>query len=493
MSYLVIDFGTSSCRASIVSSRGVIKSTSRETVEVSVNGSEVEINTDYIWNTVISVIDHELCKNPKEIIEAIGVSAMLGYVFLDVQDKPVRPAIIWMDNRAVNEARDIEKIFGINGLYKKTGRRLSPELLAPKLLWLRNNETETYHRITTVIGLKDEIVRRLTGVVQTDIIHLNYSFLYNVNSCKIDDSIVSALNIDKDLFPEGKYAYEIAGNISKRCMDITGLKEGIPVVSGSTDGTTAMYGGGILDRKKSVLVSGTTDVFMMIADKMKPDPNCILSINNGMLKGTFAVGGAMGMSGGALKRVLDLFNMDYSDMIEKLVNTSPGADGLLFTPGLTGERAPYWAENFNGSLVGLNLSHKAEDVVRALFEGASYRLFRLIQVMEENGLVPEEINVVGGGSEIDIYNQIRADITGIPIVGLEHTEATTLGTAVFCHIGIGDSINPAETGMEWIKPKKVFNPDTTKRKFYLQQSKIFERYIKQTIDIQNDLKEGLIL
>lgn len=493
MSYLVIDFGTSSCRASIVTSRGIIKSTSRVKVEVSVNGSEAEINTDYIWNTVISVIEQELYKNPNEIIEAIGVSAMLGYVFLDVRDRPVRPAIIWMDNRAVKEARHIEKTFGINGLYKKTGRRLSPELLAPKLLWIRNNEAETYHRINRVIGLKDEIVRKLTGVVQTDIIHLNYSYLYNVNSGTIDESIVSALNIDKDLFPDGQSAYEIVGDISKGCMEITGLKQGIPVVSGSTDGTTAMYGGGILDRKRSVLVSGTTDVLMMLAEKMKPDPNCILSINNGMLKGSFAIGGAMGMSGGALRKVLELFNADYSDTILKLENTSPGADGLIFTPGLTGERAPYWAENFKGSLVGLNLSHKSEDVVRALFEGATYRLFRLIQVMKENGLEPEAINIVGGGSEIDIYNQIRADITGIPIVSLKHTEATTLGAAVFCHIATGDNTNPAKTGMEWIKPNKIFTPNLSRRDFYLQRADIFERYIEQTMNIQNELKEGLIL
>jgi len=275
------------------------------------------------------------------------------------------------------------------------------------------------------------------------------------------------------------------------CGKQTGLQTGIPVVCGSTDGTTAMYGGGILDPGKAVLVSGTTDVMMMLSDQINLDPECILSINNGMLKNSFAVGGAMGTSGGALRKILDLFNWDYEETIGKLNDTLPGADGLLFTPGLSGERAPYWDENFRGSLIGLKLSHRAEDVVRALFEGASFRLNKLISIMIKNGLKPESINIVGGSAEIDIYNQIRADITGIPVVSLEHSEATTLGAAVFCRMGIGNALDIADVSREWIKPRHIYMPDNDKKEIYQNLAGIFESCIDQTSNIHNGLKEGI--
>jgi xylulokinase len=491
MSYLIIDFGTSSCRASIVTPEGVIISSSRKAVEVEVNGTKAEIKTDYAWDTVKTVVKQELNKNPKVIIDAIGVSSMLAYVFLDADNRPLRQSIIWMDNRAGEEAAEINNLFDIKELYRKTGRRLSPELLAPKLLWLQKHEKENFSRIRKIIGLKDEIVRRLTGIIQTDIVHLNYSLLYNVKTGQIDDDIVSALKINKDILPEGKSAEELAGTVSKACEKQTGLKTGIPVVCGSTDGTTAMYGGGILDPGKAVLVSGTTDVLMMLSDQMNLDSDCTLSINNGMLKNSFAVGGAMGTSGGTLRKILDLFNWDYEETIAKLYDTRPGADGLLFTPGLSGERAPYWAENFRGSLVGLNLSHRAEDVVRALFEGASFRLKKLLLIMQNSGLKPDSINVVGGGSEVDIYNQIRADITGIPVVSLEHSEATTLGAAVFCRMGIGEALNITDVGREWIKSRQTYMPDNDKKDKYQNLADIFENCIDKMRNIHNDLKEGI--
>ena len=490
MSYLVIDFGTSSCRASVVSRDGEIISRSREAVEVSVKGFSAEVDTEYVWRTVVRVIRKEIDNHPNEKIDAVGVSSMLGYVFLDGNNEPVRPSIIWMDNRSGAEADEIEELFKDNELYNKTGRRVSPELLAPKILWLRKNEEANYKRLKKVIGLKDEIVRRLTGNVGTDFAHLNYTFLYNIISRRIDEDIASVLKIDKDLFPEGKSAEEIVGFISLESSRSTGLTPGIPVINGSSDGTTAMYGGGILEPGKAVLVSGTTDVLMTKTDHKIDDKSCTLSINNAMTAGSYVVGGAMGLSGGTLNRVTKLFNWNIKEIIGKVKKIRPGSEGLLFTPGLSGERAPYWAENFAGSIVGLNINHEPEHIVRALFEGISFRILRLIRIMNSNGLNPESVNVVGGGSAIEVFNQIRADITGLPVVSLKDTEATSLGTAVFCRKGIENLSSLEEASRGWIHPSRVYQPDLKLTERYLERYKIFDSYIETTMEIHNSLKEG---
>ncbi len=491
MSYLVIDFGTSSCRASIVSSQGQVVSRSKEFVEVDVQGSSAEVDTDYVWSIVVRVINHEIKKNPNEIIDAVGVSSMLGYVFLDSNNKPIRPAFIWMDNRAGVEANEIRELFSDDYLYRKTGRRISPELLAPKILWLRRNEEVNYKRVKKIIGLKDEIVRRLTGMVGTDYAHLNYTYLYNISSGEIDEEICSVLNINKDLFPPGNSAEEIAGYISDECSLRTGLKAGTTVITGSSDGTAAMYGGGILEQGKAVLVSGTTDVLMMKTEKIIHDKSSVLSINNGMVPDSYVAGGAMGMSGGTLDRLFKLFNWNFKDIVERVKDIRPGADGLLFTPGFTGERAPYWAENFKGSLVGFGLNHKPEHIVRALFEGISFRILGLIQVMNINGINPESVNIVGGGSSVEVFNQIRSDVTGLPLISLEDSEATSLGTAIFCKKGIERNITFLEASSGWMSIKKVYYPDPELHEFYIGRLAIFERYIKNTRELQNSLKEGL--
>ncbi len=489
MSYLVIDFGTSSCRASIVSPKGLIISQSREPVEIMVAGSSAEIDTDLVWTTVQRVIRAEAAKHPDEQIDAVGVSAMLGYVFLDSENTPLRPAFIWMDNRARAEADEILQVFTEDELYRKTGRKMSPELLAPKILWLRKHEPELSGKMRKIIGLKDEIIRRLTGSVQTDYAHLNYSLLYNVHRGVLDEEIISALKISADLFPPAHVSTDIVGAVSKECGQQLGLKAGIPVVSGSSDGTTAMYGGGILEKDRAVLVSGTTDVLMTLAPEEVEDHTGILSLNTGMVKGTYAIGGVMGLSGGTLHRIGNLFQWKLDELIEKVRRVRPGAGGLIFVPGLSGERAPYWKENITGSLIGLTLAHQPEHVLRALFEGTSFRIRKLMQILKKNGLVPRVINIVGGCSGIDIWNQIRADVTGLEVVRLSETEATSLGTALFCRTGIGESSNLKQATTDWIRADRVYQPVPENHAEYLKFAEIFEKYIRISEEIYDGLRE----
>lgn len=110
---------------------------------------------------------------------------MLGWVFLDLHGDSVRPAIIWMDNRTDKEIDTIKRVMPEKDIYMKTGRKLLPELLAPKLLWLKKNEGSVFRKIRHVVGLKDEIVRKLTGIIQTDFAHMNYTLLYNIKEKKL--------------------------------------------------------------------------------------------------------------------------------------------------------------------------------------------------------------------------------------------------------------------------------------------------------------------
>ena len=176
MNFLVVDCGTSVCRASVISGKGDILSMSRRQIRIDhPRPSFAEIDSGYLWHQVQKVITSEVEKHPDITFDAVGVSTMLGYVLLDKTPVPLMPAIIYMDNRAVAEIVEIQQLFSEEELFAITGRRASPLLLAPKIKWLSKNRPDVIKKLDRIIGLKDEIVRRLTGDIQTDFAHLDYS------------------------------------------------------------------------------------------------------------------------------------------------------------------------------------------------------------------------------------------------------------------------------------------------------------------------------
>jgi xylulokinase len=490
MSYLVIDVGTSGCRAAVVSDNGEIVSQSR--CQISIDHplpSFAEINTDRLWQQVCRVIRDEIEKHPGITFDAVGASAMLGYVFLDKAGCPLMPAIIYADNRATAEIEEIRRLFSDEKFFAITGRQPSPLLLAPKLMWLAKHRPDTAKKLNCIIGLKDDIIRRLTDSIQTDVAHLDYSGAYNVYQGKLAADILEAVNIKKTLFPAFAPAATIAGTLSVKASEQLGLLAGTPVINGSSDGTTAMYGAGILDQGHAVLVSGTTDVLMMCGTSAPADLDHALSINTGMLPATYLVGGPLGLSGGALQYFEQLLQTSASALEEIIAALPPGSNGLLALPGLTGERSPYWQDYLTGAIIGLTPDHQHQHLLRAVMEGCALRILRLLDILSQNRLHPQKLNIVGGGANIDVWNQIRSDATGLQVQKLSVTEATCLGTAIFCKAGLNKTRSLQEVSGEWIKVAKRFKPSPESTRTYQKLARLFESYIDANRHVYQGLKE----
>lgn len=489
MSFLVVDIGTSNCKAAVVSVDGKITAITRSPMHLDDQVAPfAEADCDLIWNEVRQVIGRVSNQYKGKDIDAVGVSSILGYVFLDRNNRPLAPAILYADNRAVAEVEEILKIIPAREIHRLTGRKASAEILAAKLLWLKKNRPEIEQRIHKVIGLKDEIVRRLTGVVATDLAHANYTMLFNVSKGKFDTDLMRELRLDeKKLFPEPAFADRVVGRLRREVAGKLGLKEGIPVVLGSSDGTSAMYGGGIHEKDKAVLVSGTTDVLMMLTQSYPNDPDPALNINSGPRPGEFLVGGATGLSGGAINKFEDFFNCSLAELEPRIAKLPPGSDGLLVFPGLAGERAPYWQEFLTGAVCGLTLKHGSENVFKALVEGIGFRIRRLIQILCESGLRPRAVNVTGGLGGVDLVNRIRADVTGVEMVRMAQLESTCLGTAAFCKSCLMGGGFVLEIAKEWGKEAQKFMPDSGLTEKYDKLGRLFEQYIQSASGVHRDL------
>jgi len=490
MSYLVIDVGSSSCRAAVVSDKGELVSQSRCPISLDhPQPSFAEINTDRLWQKVGKVIGSEVEKHPGITFEAVGVSAMLGYVFLDKAGCPLMPAIVYADNRATAEMEEIRRLIPEEKFFAITGRRPSPLLLAPKLMWLARHRPETVKHLSCIIGLKDDIIRRMTGSLRTDFAHLDYSGLYDVFGRKFATDILDAVHLKKSRFPAPLPATAVAGTLSREASGQLGLPQGTPVITGSSDGTSAMYGAGVLEQGSAVLVSGTTDVLMMCCRSAPDDPGKVLSVNTGLLPATYLVGGPLGLSGGALQYFEQLLQTSARACEDNINALPPGSNGLLVLPGLTGERAPYWQAHLTGGIIGLTPDHKSCHLLRAVMEGCALRVLKLLDILSQNRLSPQRLNLVGGGAGLDVWNQIRSDVTGMPVRKLSITEATCLGTAVFCKAGLDKSRSLQEISGEWVKVAKQFVPDPERTRTYKRLSRLFENYIEASMDVYQGLND----
>jgi xylulokinase len=388
--------------------------------------------------------------------------------------------VIWMDNRARSEAEEIRRRIPKEVVYAKTGRRVSPELLAPKLLWFSRRRRGITRRIRSVIGLKDDMIRRLTGIVQTDVAHLDYSMLFNIHEGRLDSDICAELGMKPGWFPEPRMATDVVGSLSPEAARGFGLQGGLPVISGSLDGTTAMYGGGVLDEGVAVLVTGTTEVLMTASSRAVEDPDRTLTVNTGMVPGVYLVGGAMGLAGGAFPHLERLLSGTVRSLQGKIRRLPPGSDGLLVLPGLTGERSPYWMDYVTGGMAGLTVKHRPEHVFRAAMEAAAFRVRRLVELLRASGLSPGKLHVTGGYADLNVWNRIRADVLGLDVLRPRATEATSLGTAMFCKAGLEGPQVLSDLARKWIRIGRRYRPDPELTQGYGVQAQMFDEYIRST-------------
>ncbi len=480
MSVLVVDFGTSSCRAATVDRNGVVRSVSRIKHPPGQRGVTLDVET--AWHTLCSAVRTERHGSGASI-DAIAVAGLLAWVFLDGHGDPLGPALTYADSRGGGEARaaEIADTEGNNGgdtrlPHRLSGRRARADLAAWKLAWMRSHQPEIFARITAVHGLKDELVRRLTGVRVTDLAHADYTHCFSPGDRRFSDELCERAGLSPRLFAPVVAAHQVVGRLRRDVAAAVGVPEGTPVVAGSSDGTTAMYGCGVLSGEL-VAVCGTTDVLMQHLTEFPSEPSPALTVNSAMVGSGFLVGGSTGTSGGMLAAVAALTGLELGECDAAATQVPPGCAGLVALPSLTGERAPYWHDSLRAGFTGLSESHAREHLVRAVMEACAYRWRRLVALLDDAGGASRGIAVSGGGSASTIWNQIRSDVVRRPVVRRSEPEATILGAAMFARAGVDPSVSLLELEHRWISDGETWSPREETASVYADGFARFERAI----------------
>ena len=345
-------------------------------------------------------------------VRAIGLSGQMhGSVFLDKNDKVIRRAILWNDQRTSAECAEMEqRVGGRANLIKLVANPALTGFTAPKILWLRNHEPRHFEKTRKVLLPKDEIRRRLTGEYATEVSDASGMLLLDVARRTWSKTLLSALELDIDLLAECYESEEVTGRLTPQAAKLLGLTTDCVVVGGAGDCAAGAVGNGIVAKGVLSTSIGTSGVMFVHSDEVKIDPLGRVHTFCHAVHGKWHMMGVNLCAGGSLQWLRnELCKADvaaakrakreiYDLLTEEAKAVPAGSEGLFFLPYLSGERTPHADPDARGCFIGLTVRPHPRHLIRAVLEGVTYSMRDSLEIIEGLGVPVRQIRASGGGS-----------------------------------------------------------------------------------------------
>lgn len=399
----------------------------------------VEVSPEVYWRAAedgIAGVIREAAIDPREIAAAGVTSQGETLIVLDRDGRPLRNAIVWIDNRAKAEAAQIAARFSREEVYRITGQpEIVPGWTAAKILWLRHHEPEIFKRAAKFLLVEDYLIYRLTGQFATD--HaLNPSTLYYdlIRGCWWPD-MLDFLGIAETQLPELKESGEIAGY----AREGTGLAAGTPVCVAPIDQVTAAVGAGNIAPGMVTETTGSAMAICATLDAPVFDPEMRIGLYRHALPGQYLMMVWVPTAGMILRWFRDELaaGRSYDELTALAAQVPAGSDGLLLLPHFSGSFSPEVNPDAAGVFYGLRLAHQQRHFVRAILEATAFMLKQNLEVLEHAGLNYPGVRSLGGGARSPLWLQIKADVLDRPVEVPVGNEATCLGAAILASLGAG--------------------------------------------------------
>ena len=439
-------------------------------------GGVAEQNPADWWDAVVAATRDLIARTgtaPTDVAGLVVSGQMMGAVLLDADGVPARPAIIWADTRSGAQQRELEAAIGAERAYGILGHRLNPTYSVEKIMWVRDNEPDTWSRVRRVCVAKDFIVLRLTGRLATDRSDASGTNAYDQAAGTWSDEVLQAARLDPALFPEIIESTQIAGILTDAAATALGLHTGVRVVMGGGDGPLAAVGSGVVAPEDGAYVClGTSSWISFAADAPLHDPAMRTFTFDNVVPGSFVPTATMQAGGASVQWIAEALSPDpghpETGRLTAEASADVDTDDLYFLPYLLGERSPMWDPDARGAFVGLARHHGRAHLVRAVLEGTAFNLLSCIQAFREAGAVIDRIDAVGGGAQSDVYLAVLADVWGVPVRRRTIVEeANSLGAAVTAAVGLGLTDFSAARALSEVTAE--FTPDAARHAVYAER------------------------
>jgi xylulokinase len=369
----------------------------------------------------------------------VGLSGQMhGLVVLDAEQRVLRPAILWNDQRTAAECAEIEGLVGFTRLLELTGNRALNGFTAPKVLWLRRHEPELYRRIRHVLLPKDYVRLRLTGELAVDVADASGTLLFDVRRRAWSTEVCEMLGIPLEWLPVAHESTEIAG---------------------AGDQAAAALGVGIARPGPVSLVLGTSGVVFSALPAYEHDREGRLHAFCHAVPNTWHAMGVMLSAAGSAAWLRDVLAVGLADLEAEAAMWPPGTEGLLFAPYLAGERTPHPDPDARGAFVGLSVRHDRGALWRAMLEGVAYGLRDSLELLRELGARPESGRVSGGGARSELWLRILASVLGLPLETTESEEGSAFGAALLAGVRAGVFSDADDAVARCVRVRRRIEPE----------------------------------
>jgi len=440
---LGIDIGTSSTKACLLSPSGsVLGIGASEYAISSPQPGWAEQDPETWLDAAVTAIGAALSRAGVAPDAVIGISLsgqMHGTVCMDCAGKPVRPAIIWADQRSGRQVRAVVSQLGLRRLATWTGNPLATGFTLASWLWLKEHERRTVETTRWVLLPKDYVRYRLTGRVTSEPSDASSTSLFSPCDRAWSRTLLDELDLDPSVLPEVHPTTSVSGGLLPEIAERMGLPTGIPVVQGASDQAAQAVGNGVVGPGVVSSTIGTGGQLLAPVQRCAVDPHLRLHCFCHVSPGLWHLETAMLSAGLSLRWLRDslLMGMTYDAMADAAETVAPGAEGLIFLPYLVGERTPYMDPLARGGFVGLTRRHGPEHLIRAVMEGVVFGMRQGLDLMARLGVALDFMVASGGGTRHRLWLQLQADIFGRPVRSTRSEEAAALGAAMLAGVGVG--------------------------------------------------------
>lgn len=481
---LGIDLGTSSVKTALVTHEGQTVAHGHAQYPISQpQPGFAEQEPDAWWQAVCKAVRMALGAGVAAPgVTAIGLSGQMhGTVLLGSGDRVLAPAIIWPDRRSARQVQEITAQAGLERLTALAGSPVATGFQAATLLWLKQERPQLWQQIEHVLLPKDYVRLRMTGVPATDPSDGSGALLLDVQRRDWSPDLLALAGVEAAWLPPVQPSRSVAGLLTGEAASAMGLPAGVPVVTGAADTPCSALGAGVVDPGTLLMTLSSGGQVLQPLTEVRVDALGRTHTFCSALEPEEGAGwyqmGAILAAGLALSWLRDnVFGLSGMDAYEQISSWAgeipPGARGLLFLPYLSGERTPHMNPDARGVLLGLASQHGQKEIARAVLEGVTFACYDAFSVLAELGAQPDVVALAGGGAASHVWQQIVADVFGLPVRPLAVREQSALGAAILAGAGL-EWFDAADAARVWAKYGAEVEPDAERHAVYQEAFGLF--------------------